>query len=630
MIETGARGARSTTSPASCSMSTATRRRACATSPAPSTSRAPACTPTSRPRRTSSGRSSTGPRPRFEAAADRAIDETPRRRSPVERLAALVRAHVERRDRGRRSGRASSSTSGAHLSGGRRAAIAGRRDAYEARFRDDDRRRRRGRRLRARPTRPSPPTFILTALNGIVDLVSPGRPAAARDRIADHYVELALRVRSRRTTDDRPARARSRPAARASAAGPAVQRRGLAHDERFATFEAHVAGGGKVEATDWMPDEYRTAVLRFVEMHANSELMGVLPEREWIMRAPTLRRKLALTAKVQDEVGHAQLLYRVAEDLGKPREAMFDDLLAGKTKFHNVFHYPTSAWADVGIIAWLVDAAAIVAQQALRDSSLRAVRPDDAQDLLGGIGPHHARPRCRGDHGRPARPAQRAAIQEALDRWWGPLMQMHGPRCAAREGPRPPLADQGQDLRGAAPGVPDDLRAADPRARAGDPGPGAAARRGRPGSGATPSPTGTSSGPSSPTTARSPRRGSSSGALNREETRWVRDAILGAPRPRPSRDRPAPADRARRPRPGVLEPWEVFRQEKDGDPMRHGGSVMAPDADARRSTTPARCTAGARRASGCGSSGAPTSSTSTTRTCSSRRSTARSRSRAAT
>ena len=77
-------------------------------------------------------------------------------------------------------------------------------------------------------------------------------------------------------------------------------------------------------------------------MHANSELMGVLPEREWIMRAPTLRRKLALTAKVQDEVGHAQLLYRVAEDLGKPREAMFDDLLAGKTKFHNVFHYPTS------------------------------------------------------------------------------------------------------------------------------------------------------------------------------------------------------------------------------------------------------------------------------------------------
>ena len=129
------------------------------------------------------------------------------------------------------------------------------------------------------------------------------------------------------------------------------------------------------------------------------------------MRAPTLRRKLALTAKVQDEVGHAQLLYRVAEDLGKPREAMLEDLIAGKTKFHNVFHYPTQSWGDIGIIAWLVDAAAIVAQQALRDSSYGAVRADDAEDLLGGVGPHHARPRCRGDpddrHRVPARRSSR-------------------------------------------------------------------------------------------------------------------------------------------------------------------------------------------------------------------------------
>ena len=100
------------------------------------------------------------------------------------------------------------------------------------------------------------------------------------------------------------------------------------HDDRYRAFEEHVLAGGKVEAGDWMPDEYRISVLRFVEMHANSELMGVLPERDWILRAPTLRRKLALTAKIQDEVGHAQLLYRVAEDLGKPREAMIDDLLA--------------------------------------------------------------------------------------------------------------------------------------------------------------------------------------------------------------------------------------------------------------------------------------------------------------
>ncbi len=197
-------------------------------------------------------------------------------------------------------------------------------------------------------------------------------------------------------------------------------------DERHAAFEAHVTAGGKIEAGDWMPDEYRTAVLRFVEMHANSELMGVLPEREWIMRAPTLRRKLALTAKVQDEVGHAQLLYRVAEDLGKPRDRMIEDLLDGKTKFHNVFHYPTKTWADVGIIAWLVDAAAIVAQQALRDSSyapyartMRKICWEESVHIM---------------HGRDivvtmvsGTAAQRDMIQEALDRWWGPLMQMHGP-----------------------------------------------------------------------------------------------------------------------------------------------------------------------------------------------------------
>ncbi|MEO6351220.1 MAG: Phenylacetic acid catabolic protein, partial [Candidatus Limnocylindrales bacterium] len=136
---------------------------------------------------------------------------------------------------------------------------------------------------------------------------------------------------------------------------PAFADPDLTHEERYDAFVAHVQSGRKVEARDWMPDEYRTSVLRFVEMHANSELMGILPEREGIMRAPTLKRKLALTAKVQDEAGHAQLLYRVAEDLGKPREHMYQDLLDGKTKFHNVFHYPTKSWGDVGIIAWLVD-----------------------------------------------------------------------------------------------------------------------------------------------------------------------------------------------------------------------------------------------------------------------------------
>ena len=195
---------------------------------------------------------------------------------------------------------------------------------------------------------------------------------------------------------------------------------------RAEDFYAYVGGGGRVEADDWMPDDYRAAVLKFVEMHANSELMGVLPERDWIMRAPTLRRKLALTSKIQDEVGHAQLLYRVAEDLGKPRSAMLADLLAGKTKFHNVFHYPTKSWADVGIIAWLVDAAAIVSQQALRDSSyapygrtMRKICWEESVHIM---------------HGRDVvltlmngTQRQREMVQEALDRWWAPLMQMHGP-----------------------------------------------------------------------------------------------------------------------------------------------------------------------------------------------------------
>jgi ring-1,2-phenylacetyl-CoA epoxidase subunit PaaA len=211
---------------------------------------------------------------------------------------------------------------------------------------------------------------------------------------------------------------------------PAASRaneRDLTDDERLAAFTAHVHAGGKIEPRDWMPDEYRQAVLRFVEMHANSELMGVLPEREWILRAPTLRRKLALTSKIQDEVGHAQLLYRVAEDLGKPRDRMMDDLLEGRTKFHNVFHYPTRTWADVGIIAWLVDAAAIVAQQALRDSSygpyartMRRICWEESVHIM---------------HGRDVvvtmmngTRKQRDMVQEALNRWWGPLMQMHGPR----------------------------------------------------------------------------------------------------------------------------------------------------------------------------------------------------------
>src|SRR2546426_8778808 len=111
----------------------------------------------------------------------------------------------------------------------------------------------------------------------------------------------------------------------------------VTYEERTAEFKARIDAGSKVEATDWMPDQYRQAALKFIEMHANSEIMGALPEREWIPRTPTLRRKLSLTAKVQDEAGHAQILYRIAEDLGKSRDAMFSDLVKGRPKIPNEF-----------------------------------------------------------------------------------------------------------------------------------------------------------------------------------------------------------------------------------------------------------------------------------------------------
>src|SRR3954468_9774391 len=192
-------------------------------------------------------------------------------------------------------------------------------------------------------------------------------------------------------------------------------------DTRQGEFLEYVQGGGRVETGDWMPDEYRARLRKFVEMHANSELMGVLPEREWILRAPTLQRKLALTAKVQDEVGHSQLLYRLVEDLGKPREQCLADLIAGRSKFHNVFHYPTRSWGDVGVIAWLVDAAAIISQKALLKCSyapyarvMKKICWDE---------PFHIR------HGRNVTLAmgtgtseQLEPVEETLIRWGGPLM----------------------------------------------------------------------------------------------------------------------------------------------------------------------------------------------------------------
>ena len=201
----------------------------------------------------------------------------------------------------------------------------------------------------------------------------------------------------------------------------------MTYEEKLARFTDHIERGGKVETQDWMPDDYRRGVLKFIEMHANSEIMGALPERECLPSAPSLRRKMSLAAKIQDEVGHAQLLYRVAEDLGKSRDAMYDDLVNGKSKFHNVFHYPVKHWGDVAIIGWLIDGAALVTQAALLDSSYapytRVLKRICSEEQL------HLR------HGEDitlelssGTDSQREMFQEALNRWWLAIIHFFGPK----------------------------------------------------------------------------------------------------------------------------------------------------------------------------------------------------------
>lgn len=201
----------------------------------------------------------------------------------------------------------------------------------------------------------------------------------------------------------------------------------MTYEEKLADFAEHIESGGKVETQDWMPDDYRRGVLKFIEMHANSEIMGAIPERECLPSAPSLKRKMSLAAKIQDEVGHAQLLYRVAEDLGKRRDTMYDDLVNGKSKFHNVFHYPVHHWGDVAIIGWLIDGAALVTQAALLDSSYapytRVLKRICSEEQL------HLR------HGEDitlelssGTDEQREMFQEALNRWWLAIIHFFGPK----------------------------------------------------------------------------------------------------------------------------------------------------------------------------------------------------------
>lgn len=191
-------------------------------------------------------------------------------------------------------------------------------------------------------------------------------------------------------------------------------------------FESRIARGEKIEPTDWMPALYRRQLIRMIEQHAHSEIIGALPEGTWITRAPGFRRKLALMAKVQDEVGHAQLLYSAAETLGKRREQMIEDLINGKSKYSNIFNYPAFTWADSCFISWLVDAGAIVNQLANAKGSYgpycRALERICAEESFHLKYGHH----CV-IYLATGSKIQRQMFQEAVDRWWPPMMHFFGP-----------------------------------------------------------------------------------------------------------------------------------------------------------------------------------------------------------
>jgi len=198
-------------------------------------------------------------------------------------------------------------------------------------------------------------------------------------------------------------------------------------DEAFLErFQARIDAEEKIEPTDDMPEGYRRTLIRQIGQHAHSEIVGMLPEGNWITRAPTLRRKAALLAKVQDEGGHGLYLYSAAETLGVTREQMTEELLAGKAKYSSIFNYPTLTWADIGAIGWLVDGAAIMNQIPLCRCSYgpysRAmIRVCKEESFHQRQGYEIMMTLARGTD------AQKDMAQDALDRWWWPSLMMFGP-----------------------------------------------------------------------------------------------------------------------------------------------------------------------------------------------------------
>jgi len=196
--------------------------------------------------------------------------------------------------------------------------------------------------------------------------------------------------------------------------------------DKLAAFEVRVAADEFIEPKDWMPEAYRRTLTRQISQHAHSEIVGMLPEGNWISRAPSLRRKAILLAKVQDEAGHGLYLYSAAETLGTSREAMIEALHSGKAKYSTIFNYPTLTWADIGAIGWLVDGAAIMNQVPLQRTSYgpyaRAmVRVCKEESFHQRQGYEIMMVMAAGTAD------QKRMAQDALNRWWWPSLMMFGP-----------------------------------------------------------------------------------------------------------------------------------------------------------------------------------------------------------
>jgi len=194
-----------------------------------------------------------------------------------------------------------------------------------------------------------------------------------------------------------------------------------------AEFQNRIDQGENIEAKDWMPEKYRKTHIRQISQHAHSEVVGMLPEGNWITRAPSLRRKVALLAKVQDEAGHGLYLYSAAETLGISRDELIEQLNSGKAKYSSIFNYPSVTWADIGAIGWLVDGAAIINQVMLTNTSYgpyaRAmVRICKEESFHQRQGYEIMLTLCNGTE------AQKEMAQDALNRWWWPSLMMFGPR----------------------------------------------------------------------------------------------------------------------------------------------------------------------------------------------------------